>query len=162
MRIAKPAGMKKAAVALARQTRRHHASDARRWHAVHDPAGVAPCLAPSRTSRLVAVALRRPSYDGACARRSRSRDDGSGQAAIQADGKDHAHTRLADLSSSNPVRWRPRADPERKHDASSRSSLTRCTSGIDNPEPVTELQKLAVLGLVGSFYNGSPLRRGHS
>jgi hypothetical protein len=38
------------------QTRRHHASDARRWHAVHDPANVAPCLAPSRTSCLAAVA----------------------------------------------------------------------------------------------------------
>jgi transposase len=38
------------------QTRCHHASDARRWHAVHDPTSVAPCSAPSRTSRLAAVA----------------------------------------------------------------------------------------------------------
>jgi hypothetical protein len=34
------------------QARRHHASDAGRWHDVHDPASVAPCSAPSRTSRL--------------------------------------------------------------------------------------------------------------
>ena len=27
---------------------------------------------------------------------------------------DHAHRRLADLSSSNPIRWRPRADPGQK------------------------------------------------
>jgi transposase len=56
MRLAKRAGMKKAAVALARKLAVNHASDAGRWHAVHDPASVAPCLAPSRTSRLAAVA----------------------------------------------------------------------------------------------------------
>ena len=32
---------------------------------------------------------------------------------------------LADISSSNPIRWRPRADPEQKHDPGGRSPRCR-------------------------------------
>jgi transposase len=52
MRIAKRAGMKKAAVALARKLAVIMHRMLVDGHAVHDPASVAPCLAPSRTSRL--------------------------------------------------------------------------------------------------------------
>jgi transposase len=48
MRIAKRAGTKKAHGGARPQARRHHASNARRWNDVHDPASVAPCSAPSR------------------------------------------------------------------------------------------------------------------
>ena len=69
--------------------------------------------------------------------RSRRRDDGSGQAANMADGTDHAHPRLADLSSSNPIRWRPRADPGQKHDPGG-TDHSQVERRLDNPRPVTE------------------------
>src|SRR6266436_5761797 len=67
--------------------------------------------------------------------RSRRRDDGSGQAAMRVVASDHAHRRLADLSSPNPIRWRPRADPVQKQVTGEGITLER---GIDKPRPVTE------------------------
>ena len=52
------------------QTRRHHASDAGRWHDLHDPTSVAPCSAPSRTLRAACGGGQEAILDGACARRS--------------------------------------------------------------------------------------------
>jgi molybdate transport system substrate-binding protein len=42
--------------------------------------------------------------------------------------------RLADLSSSNPIRWRPCADPGQKPDPGGRTTY----KGIDQSRPVTE------------------------
>jgi hypothetical protein len=70
--------------------------------------------------------------------RSRRRDDGSGQAAIQADGTDHAHTRLVDLILFKPhqvaVSRRPRTEARPRRNG-------RLASGemtLDNSRPVTE------------------------
>jgi Transposase len=45
--------------------------------------------------------------------------------------------RLVDLSSSNPIRWRPGADPGQKHGPGDRMTQ----KGIDQPTPVTEARK---------------------
>src|SRR5262245_24027268 len=70
--------------------------------------------------------------------RSQRRDDGSGQAAIRVVAQDHAHRRLADLSSRTPSGGGPAPTPDRsKHPAKGFSK------GIDKPSPVTEARMSA-------------------
>ena len=68
--------------------------------------------------------------------RSRRRDAGSGQAAIRVVATDHAHPRLADLSSLNPIRWRSSHRP--RTEAKSRRRMSQVERGIDKQRPVTE------------------------
>jgi hypothetical protein len=126
MRLAKRAGMKKAKVALAPQAGRNHASDAGRrttfdFRCRGDLTGRTQRVrAGHDTSLLEAKSLRR--------------DDG--QIRPQ---PIPWHTprdcRLVGLSSSisDPVRWRPCADPVQKRDPGERT-----TQGIDQSRPVTE------------------------
>jgi hypothetical protein len=69
--------------------------------------------------------------------RSRRRDDGSGQTAIRAVGIKPRSRRLVDLSSSNPIRWRPSRRP-RTEARTRRNGHSQVERGIDKPRPVTE------------------------
>src|SRR5205085_5225995 len=75
-------------------------------------------------------------YDTTARSESRRRDDGSGQTAkcsAAPQVKPRAF-RLAGRSSSDPIRWRPGADPGQKQDTGDRITL----KGVDTQTPVTE------------------------
>ena len=101
MRIAKRAGMNKAKVALARKL----AVIMHRMLADGKP------FKPrcSLTGRDTTV-FGRVTTPGLLEAKSLRRDDGSGQAAIPPVASRPRFRRLVDLSSSNPIRWRPRPD----------------------------------------------------
>src|ERR1700682_6735866 len=63
--------------------------------------------------------------------KSLRRDDGSGQAVAHQVASGARERRLVDLSSSNPIRWRPCADPVQKRDPGER--ITQKGLTIEGP-----------------------------
>jgi transposase len=101
------------------EARRRDAQDARRRHALRRRARRRGGLRQGRRDR--GFGRRRHQPPGA---RSRRRDDGSGQAAGSA-AAPRGRPRVRDwpaCSSSDPIRWRPRADPGQKREAGDRIS----------------------------------------
>src|SRR5512139_1047067 len=60
------------------------------------------------------------------------------------------------LSSSDPIRWRPRADPVQKHDPGERNPR-KWKCGIDKPRPVTEarMERSVIRGALPALRRGA-------
>ena len=142
MRLAKRAGMKKAKVALARKL----AVIMHRMLVDGTTFEFAACARPNRRE----LKSFRAGHDTSLLEaKSPRRDDGSGQTATHPVALRPRIRRLVGLSSQDPIRWRPRADPVQKQVPGDRTTQKGLTNrgplqkwmtqrGIDQSRPVTE------------------------